>query len=118
MKAILAHLGEELAIPLVSTVKADEENAGAVDREQGSDAVEFGGEDLEDDECKGKLRQRGSHVSTFERALGGAHFDDFVRREHDGAGAEVIAITIAGEPLHSVSQGARRGGNRTLNMAL
>lgn len=119
MEAIFAHLGEELAISLVSAVETDEEHTGTVDREQGTNAVEFGGEDFEDDERKGELRQRGSHVGAFERALGGAHLDDLVRREHNGAGAEAIASAITGEPLDSVSWGARRGGGgRTLNMML
>ena len=63
--------GEELAVALVPAVDGDEEDSGAVDGEEGANGVEFGREDLEDDEGKGELAEGGARVGAFEGALGG-----------------------------------------------
>ena len=52
---IVADLRKELLVPLLSSQKADEQDAGAVDGEEGADGVELCGEDLEDDEGEGEL---------------------------------------------------------------
>jgi hypothetical protein len=81
METILPNLGEELAIPLVTTEETDQEDAGGVDREQGPDAVELGGEDFQDDEREGELRQGRPDVGAFKGSLGGTHLDNLVRRQ-------------------------------------
>ena len=49
---------------------------GAVDGEEGADGVELRGEDLEDDEGEGELREGRAHVGALEGALGGADLDE------------------------------------------
>lgn len=62
---------EELAVPLVATIDGDQEDGGAVYGEEGTDGVEFGCEDLEDDEGEGELAEGGAHVGAFKGPLGG-----------------------------------------------
>lgn len=68
--------GEELAVALVAAVDCDEHDGGAVDGEEGSDGVELGREDLEDDEGEGELREGGAHVGALKGPLGGADLDE------------------------------------------
>jgi len=76
-QSILAHLAKELSIPLHPPKSTSSQNPGTVDSEQSANGVKFGGEDLEDDEGKGELGERGADVGSFESALGGADFDEF-----------------------------------------
>lgn len=100
LQAIIANLREELLVPLLPPEPAGGEDAGAVGGEQGADAVELGGEDAQDDEGEGELRQRGADVGAFEGALGGAHFDQLAGRQDDGAGAVVAeSVSIRGVGL-------------------
>lgn len=92
-QAIIAQLVEELFVPLLSPVRADEQDAGTIHGEQRADGVEFRGEDLEDDEREGELRQRGPDVGAFEGALGRTHFDQLVVGQVDGPRA-VHAQTV------------------------
>lgn len=117
MKAVLPNLGEELAVTLLAAEEADDEHAGAVDGEQGPDAVELGGEDLEDDEGEGELRQRRADVGPLERPLGSAHVDDLVLGQGDGAGSvHAQPIPVSGTTLGEVSncpeQAYRRDAGR------
>jgi len=76
-QTILANLAKELPITLHPSESTGSQNPGAIDSEQSANGVEFRGEDLENDEGKGELGERGADVSALERALGGADFDEF-----------------------------------------
>ena len=65
----MAGRGEELPIALISSVDGAEHDGSAVHREQRAYCIELGGEDLEDDEGKAELGERGPHVCPLERAL-------------------------------------------------
>ena len=82
MQAVLADLGEELLVALLTSKEAREQDPGAVDGEQGADAVELGREDLEHHQRKGELAQRGAYVGSFERSLRRPYLDEFVIRQH------------------------------------
>jgi len=75
---------EELAVPLVATIDGDQEDGGAVYGEEGADGVEFGCEDLEDDEGEGELAEGGAHVGAFKGPLGGPDLSEFLGRENHG----------------------------------
>ena len=77
----------------------DQKYTRPVQREQGANGVEFGGEDFEDYEGEGELAQCGADVGAFEGALGGAYFDQFGGGEDYGAGAvqaEVVVVVGVG----------------------
>jgi hypothetical protein len=114
MEAILAYLGEELAVALLAAEQTDEQHSGAVDGEQGANAVELGGKDLEDDQGKGELRQGGAHVGAFEGSLGGADLDHLVRGQDGRAGAvHPQAVAVGCVPLeHIVSEHYFSDGER------
>jgi hypothetical protein len=100
VQAILANLREELAVPLLPPEDADQQHARAVHREQRADAVELGRKHLEHDERERKRRQGCADVGAFERALGRAHLDHFVRREDGGARAvEAQVVVVCGVSL-------------------
>jgi hypothetical protein len=80
-------LGEELPIPLLPSIRAHGQHPRTVDGEERTDAVEFTREDLEHDERKGELGERGADVGSFEGALCGADLDELVVGEDYGAGA-------------------------------
>jgi hypothetical protein len=73
---------EELAVPLVATIDGDQEDGGAVYGEEGADGVEFGCEDLEDDEGEGELAEGGAHVGAFKGPLGGPDLSESGRVFH------------------------------------
>lgn len=79
--------GEELAMALVPTIYRHEKYSRAVNGEERPDGVEFGREDLEDDQREGELSEGRAHVSTFKGALGSADLDELWSCEDDGAGA-------------------------------
>lgn len=88
----------------MSPEPSGEEDPGAVDREQGADAVELGREDSQNHEREGELRQRRADVCAFERSLGGAHFDQLLRRQDHGSSAvESKVVPISSVWLHAVS---------------
>ncbi|KKA20504.1 hypothetical protein T310_5492 [Rasamsonia emersonii CBS 393.64] len=104
MQAVVVDLAEELAVALLAAEQADQEHAGAVDGEQGADAVELGGEDLEHDQGERELGQGGAYVGALEGTLGGAHLDHLVRGEHGRAGAvHAQAVAVGGMPLQASS---------------
>jgi len=78
VESIVANLGEELLVALLSPEETDEQDAGAVDSKECPDAVEFRSKDFEDDEREGKLAQRGADVGAFECSLGGSDFNKFL----------------------------------------
>ena len=58
-------------------------------------AVELASKNLKHDEGEAELAQRSTDVSAFEGALSGTDLDEFLRREHNGAGAvkaQVVAV--------------------------
>lgn len=118
MEAILPNLGEELAVTLLTAEETDQEDASRVDREQGSDAVEFGGEDLQDDESERELRQSRPDVGAFKGSLGCAHLDNLVRRQDRGTSAmQAQSIAVSGISLDQVSYfQANSGAIHTSNM--
>lgn len=87
MQAILSHLGKELAVALLATEETDAEHSSPVDGEERSDAVEFRGENLENDQGERELGQCGADICSLEGPLSSAHFDDLVRGQDRGAGA-------------------------------
>ena len=108
MHPIIAQLRKELLIPLLPPEPARAEDAGTIDREQGTNTVELGREDAQNDEREGELRQRGPDICAFEGPLSGADFDQFAWRQDDGAGAvEAEVVSISGVVLHGVSQSVR-----------
>ncbi|RMZ75118.1 hypothetical protein DV737_g5447, partial [Chaetothyriales sp. CBS 132003] len=80
-------LGEELSISLLPPVGANQQNCRSVGGVESTDAVKLAGEDLEDNEGEGKLRQRRPDVGALEGALGRANLDQFVIGEVNGARA-------------------------------
>ena len=82
-KAILAHLGEELLVALLTSKQTGEQDARSIHREQGPDAVELGREDLEHDEGEGELADGGTHVGALKRALCRANFHQLGPGQHD-----------------------------------
>ena len=95
MNPILPYFGKELFVTLRATEETDDQNPGAVDREQSPDTVELGGEDLEDHEREGELGESGADIGTLEGALGRAHFHNLVRGQDCGASpVHSQAITI------------------------
>ena len=78
VEAILANLGEELAVSLLSSEETEQENACTVYGEQSADRVEFRCEDLENDQREGELAQRGSNVGTFKGSLGCSNLYEFL----------------------------------------
>lgn len=98
MDPIVAHLGEELFIPLLATEEPDDKHPGPVDGEQGPDTVEFAAEDLEHDEGKGELRQSSANIGAFKRSLSSPDFDNFIGGQRDGAStvhAETVSVSGA-----------------------
>lgn len=93
---VVADFAEELAVPLLAAQQGDDQHAGAVDGEQGADAVEFRREDLEHHEGEGELRERGPDVGAFEGALQRTDFDQFGGGEDDGAGAVQAEVVLVG----------------------
>lgn len=75
---ILPDLREKLAVTLTATEQTDDEDPGSVDSEERADAIEFRGEDPEDNKRKGVLGEGGADVGTFKRALGRSYFDNLV----------------------------------------
>ena len=71
----------------VASEQAGEQDARAIDGEQGADGVELGREDLQHNEGKGELSQRRADVSALESPLGCADLDQFAAGQDDGAGA-------------------------------
>lgn len=78
MDSVLPNLGKELFIALGATEETNDQDSCAVYREQRPYTIELGGEDLEDDEGEGELRQSGPDIGTFKGTLGCTHFHDFV----------------------------------------
>ena len=74
---LIPHLREKLLIPLLPPIRAHEQHSRPIHGEQRADAIEFRGEDLQDDQREGELRQGSAHVCAFEGALSGADFDQF-----------------------------------------
>ena len=58
----MSYLVEELPISLLPPVRTDKEDSSTVDREQSPNGVEFGGEDLQNDECEGELGERSADL--------------------------------------------------------
>lgn len=81
MDSIVAHLGEKLLVPLLTPEETDDKHAGAVDGEQGPDAVELAAEDFQHNQRKRELRQSCANVGPLERPLGCAHFNNLVRSQ-------------------------------------
>jgi hypothetical protein len=52
MNPVFSDFRKELAVSLLTTEKTDDEYARSVDSKESSGAVEFAGEDLEDNEGK------------------------------------------------------------------
>jgi hypothetical protein len=52
MDPVISDFGKELTVSLLSTEKTDDEYARSVDSKESSGAVEFAGEDLEDNKGK------------------------------------------------------------------
>lgn len=82
---IASLLGKELLVALLASEEADGKHTSTVCCKKGPDAVEFGREDLEHHQGKGKLRQCSADVSTLERPLRGANLDEFLVRQNDGS---------------------------------
>jgi hypothetical protein len=78
MDSILPYFGEELSVSLRATEKSDYENPCAIYREQSSNTVELGGENLEYDEGEGELRKSGSDIGAFKGALSRANLNHFI----------------------------------------
>ena len=98
---------EELAVALVAAVDGDEQDGGAVAREERPDGVELRGEDLEDNQGEAELRQGRSHVGALERALRGADLDEPVgARGRRGGGGSATGVLRGGKG----ETGARGGG--------
>ena len=78
MDPILPYFGEELSVSLRTTEKSDDENTSTVYREQSTNTVELGGENLEYDEGEGELRKCGSDIGPLKGALSRAHLNHFI----------------------------------------
>lgn len=63
---------------MLAAEQARQQNTHAIDSEQGADGVELGGEDLQDDEGKGKLAQGCAHIGALKGPLGRANLDELV----------------------------------------
>jgi hypothetical protein len=105
METVLAHFREELLVAcicpsdylwlinvgllhtLLSSEQTDEEDTGSVYREQCANRVELGCEDLEHDERKRELANRGANVGSFKRPLRCSNFHHLSRRQNDGPGS-------------------------------
>lgn len=86
MNAISPDFLKELPIPLVATVKTDHQDSRTVDGEKRANTVEFLGEDPQNDQRKGELRESGAHVGSFEGSLRCPYFDYLVLGQFDCAG--------------------------------
>jgi hypothetical protein len=87
MQPILSNLAEELFVALLPSEQTRTQNPGPVHGEQRTDTVEFTGEDLENYQSEGELRECRADVGSFKGALCCTNLDEFVRGEDDGAGA-------------------------------
>lgn len=76
IQSILPHLTEKLPVSDPAPVGTDKHYRHAIDGEEGADAVEFGCEDLEDDEGERKLRDSCADVGALKGALSSADFDE------------------------------------------
>lgn len=76
IQAIFPHFTEELPVSNPAPIGADKHYCHAIDGEEGADAVEFGCEDLEDDEGECKLRHSCADVGALKGALSSADFDE------------------------------------------
>ena len=84
---VVIHLHHDCQLTLLSPEQTNKQNASAVDCEQCTDRIEFGGEDLEDHKGEGELAKCCSHICTLEGALGGSDLDKLGGCQLDGAGA-------------------------------
>lgn len=73
---IISYLTEELPVSDPAPIGADKHHCHAIDGEEGADAVEFGCEDLENDEGECKLGDSRADVGALEGALSSADFDE------------------------------------------
>ena len=85
METIISHLTEELFVALLPPISSDRQHASSVYSEQSTNGVELGGENLQDDEREGELRQRRSYISSLEGALSGSNLDKLIIRQIDRA---------------------------------
>lgn len=100
MESILAHFRKELLIAchlsarassnqlqpprtLLPSEQADEQDASPVHSEQRANRIELGGEDLQNNERKGKLSDSGADVGSFEGSLRCANLHHLSWREND-----------------------------------
>lgn len=82
---------------MLAAEQTSEEDAGAVDCEQSTNGVEFGGEDLEHDEGKGELADCGADIGALESSLCCANLDQLIAGEDDGAGAvQMQTVSVCG----------------------
>lgn len=91
MYPVLVHLGKELLVPcaplepaiailllaltLVASEQARKQDTSTIHSKQCAYGVELGCEDLQDNECKGKLAQCGADVGSFKSPLGCSDLD-------------------------------------------
>ena len=99
VQTVLSGLVEKLLVPLLSSEQTSEKDARAVQREESADAVEFGCEDLQDNQCERELAQRRPNVGSLERALGSSNLNELGRCEYDRAcSMKSKLISIRGMP--------------------
>lgn len=78
--AVFGFGDEKLAVALIAPIHGNDKHCSAVSGKEGTDGVEFLGEDSEDDEGEGKHADAGSHVSALEGALSGSNLDEPVTK--------------------------------------
>jgi hypothetical protein len=79
---------------LLAPKEADEENTSPKHGKEGSNRVEFGGEDFEHNQGKRELPNSCANISASKRALGCANLDEFGAGQHDGAGAVFAQLVV------------------------
>jgi hypothetical protein len=90
---ILPHLTEELPVAFVPPVHAHKQYAPSVCREEGSNAVELGREDLKHHQRKRELSQRCTDICPLKCSLCGAYLDESVQE----SGVSYVEETEGGE---------------------
>ncbi|KAH8623186.1 hypothetical protein IG631_22343 [Alternaria alternata] len=80
---VVIHLHHDCQLTLLSPEQTNKQNASAVDCEQCTDRIEFGGEDLEYYERKRKLADCCTDVCALKCSLCCANFNQLCTRQHD-----------------------------------
>jgi hypothetical protein len=81
---------------LLSPKQAGKQDPRPKEREQGSDGVELGREDLEHNQGKRELSDGGAHVGAFKGSLCGANLDELGAGQHDRVCAVPAQLVVVG----------------------